>query len=568
MSLQEKALRALVENNIAALEGAADDITLGAYGKYMPGAQERMKESNWASNTGRALTYMLPLPNKLKALTKLDKLENATKLKNLPAQVGTPLRKLLAMIGRSKGVTGVAAKTAAGTAKAAGNAVLRGEAQHAAREGVKSIPGGTNPEDSPSSAKERMAMEAGFGVGAKALGQVAKKLAPLIYTHPGLVNKDKLNESTMNAKDMLRQRLFGTLQGKFRSHANKLEDEVNVVKDKIIPEASRREQVLARRAQQRLSQLSGKPEPKPKGMTTLDTLSQHGKASAKKMHGSEESERQSMKDAFRFTGKQMAPDKHGLTNINEVDRVAREVNTQIKNTFSGAEKGKAYGQLDGSLSAKKDRLTKLKEGVDQMEYEGIDRFGHNNKVGRVSDIDKYENARRTYRTGVDLNDSIDSHLRATHGKDPYVANGMLRNAANATIGSAPIRTFLGVLLDSVARGRPAAGQLAELRSRNNGEPPPVEGAPGGDDLMELPPPPAPTEEEAPQIDASEARAASAKKFGLADPKILAALDDPSNPEKIKAGAATHKRQNPKLYKKFDELDAEDDNLLTKLPPPR
>lgn len=556
MSLYEKALRGL-ENTGVGLEGAADELSFGLYDKYVPGARERGKEHNWSKNAGRVGSYFIPmpLPSKLKAavrapeaLRELIALIKASKAAGLSTKAAVKAGELASK--------NLATKAVAGAAKGAAHGVASGEVQH----GARSLLNTHDPELNPASTEDRLATEALFGVGGRALGAGAKALAPWVYNHPALMNKFKPEYSEEQARELLDKGVFGRLKGGFRDHAQKLKDEAGGTFKKIHERVSSAERQHAQEAAgaANLAVPHGPRVRPPKGMTEAKSI--HGQKELDiregKRSGMLPSEQNQYDEAYRSAEQALSPDMHGLTSVDEISNSLKANNTRIANLKAEA-RAKAQGaQGLGDNTAEIDRVKSLKSAHEKVYKDKISEYGDD------ADLLRYNKARAVHRKGADLEGNIRTHEILNSNSNPgFMAPDWWRNIARFTVGSAPIRSSLGIILDRASRPgvSSAGGRIGELRSRNNGEQP-VQSEPGQDLLFDLPPPAQDGAEQGAQD--PDAQEAARKKFGIKKGDLEAINKMPLR----KAKSAEYASRETTAENALDELD--DENLLIKLPPPR
>lgn len=370
-----------------------------------------------------------------------------------------------------------AAWLAKASARGAMTAATAGTGNALARKAVESaVPGETGEKEKPiSDLPQDAAWQAGMGAVIGPLARILQKAAPAIYAHPALRSAGNVEGSGEMANDMLKQGLYGTAKGTFKPYAQGLMDKIGVVRDKLIPNAATNE-----RADTEFVNAIPRPYGKTRGQVDLSDFRDMGKVAARKMQGAGDSARASLLNEFDHSAAGMNVDEFGNTTIGDLNRSAKEVNTRVSKKFSPSDRGKAMGDLDGPLSAEKDRLMALKDAHNDLIDQNIDRFGNTaeqntalNPADTQSDIEKLDSAREQYGEGKQLSQNLLEHERGEISSDPHVHRGVGHAVLNSTIKALPVRTGLGVLLDRISPelAGNVGGRAADYRQRKRGNQP-------------------------------------------------------------------------------------------------
>lgn len=525
MSLKDRLYDQAV-NALAMAQGFGDEASFGLVDKYIPGAKELGQQNPWASGFGRMGSYVapIPLPSKLKAATRLPQALEA--LKAAPS-----LQKLLSKIAGDGWLKTMARGSAQG--------VAAGEGQHIVRKAL----GTTDDTASPSGTADRLVLEGAFGAGGGALGKVLTRIAPAVYNHPAIMNRFKQEDSEKLARELMDEGTWGTLDT-FKGRAGKYRDEAGVVFKDIHNKITSRERQEVTNLSRFLDAFFGKPKgttPVAKGTVLPNQINAQGRADILKgkRSGMLPSEREQYNQSYRAAREGLSPDRFGATNIDEVSKSLQENNTRLSNLKAEARARAQGAQGIGENSAEIDRVKSLKNAHERVYKGKIDDFGDSGDVGR------YQRAKVIHRKGADLAGNIKTH-EIYNQHSPRLFSDYARNVAEHSIGSAPIRTAAGVILNKVGPKirDTAGGRVAELKSRNNGvkeeQPQAVEeeANPFMDQVGEP--------ETVPPVD--EAALESAKKLNL-QRTDLEAVRDPNDPEKREAWEKLEKRRAEKRAKK-------------------
>ncbi len=356
------------------------------------------------------------------------------------------------------------------------SALIAGTGNSAGRKGVeKAVPGESGDlENGPNTTDAGWQTAAGMALGP--IAHLLMQAAPAIYNHPALLDPNNLDKSKEAAGKMMNKGIWGSLKSTFKPYAKDLMQVLDDVKngpngnDGLLAKAITHEQNQADAAHAAAQAIPGYPRnaPRPRGTTPVSDIEKVRDSRVRDSFGNSEGEDAATIKSFKKATEGLRPDQYGLTTIGDLDRNAKLINTDIKNGFSRADKGKGFGELDGTLSAKKNRLLDLKQAHGDVLDSALDA----NLSG--SDTEALAEARKSYGEGRNLQDNIREFERADAGSGPdwghaHTKERLGSKLVNKTIGTAPARTGLGVLLNQFS-GEGAgsmAGRIADIRQRGN-----------------------------------------------------------------------------------------------------
>jgi hypothetical protein len=345
-----------------------------------------------------------------------------------------------------------------------------GAANATARKALAELPGNTGGDREKDYGEiiSDLPEQIGSGVALGPLGHLLQKSAPAVYAHPALLNRNNVKGSEELANELLKEGHFGSLGGTFKPLAQRLKDNIDVVRDRLIPNAIHNEQMGVDAANEAARAIPGFPRsaPKVRGQTPVEDLEQFGRNRVRDSMANTSAEDEALMSSFNKAKYNLRPDPYGFTTLGDVDRNAKLINTEARNTFSSADKGKQMGDLDGALSAKKARLDALKQAHTDMLEQGIDAHGN------PGDLETYEQAKETYGKGARLEGNIREYERSDIGASPHFGHSWINSLLNHTVKAPAARTGLGVLLD---RSSPETlgklgGRGMDLRQRRAKEP--------------------------------------------------------------------------------------------------
>lgn len=464
-----------------------------------------------------------------------------------------------------------------------------GQANALIRSGVSKIPGETGEiESGPSLENAGWQSLAGFGTGP--LAHLLKKAAPAVYQHPALLNPDNLDKSKEAADEMMNRGVWGGLNSTFKPYATGLKQVLEDVKDQLIPKAQQHEQNKAWTIHQSMQGIPGYPRnaAPPRGLVPVRRLQDSGENIIRESLASGAGEDAATREAFGKATTNLNPDQYGLTTIGDLDNNAKLINTDIKKDFSTSDKSKGFGALDGSLSAKKNRLLDLKSAHDDAMERSLGEHLNPDELKQLAD------AKGTYGQGRNLEDNIKNFESGEAGHSPnwghaHTPERFSSKVANKTIMSPSSRTGLGVLLNmfSGEGGGAMAGRLADLKERrglNNhaatqdksvddylnqyqrgpSQPPKPSESSDNDFMQDMPAAPNNSAGED-QID-PEARAASAAKLKMPDHLVEAAHNpNTRDPKALKWAEDFDKKQKAKTAGPQSLPDDTENEFLQDIP---
>lgn len=481
MALKDR-LKDQAVNALAALHGVADETTFGGttWAARKLGAGEKLKqleeENPWAGGAGRVGSYFIPGAGWVKLATKVPKAgKYAARGAQLASKGMDAVKGLPGMANMLKMLGGPSWKSTIASGGLGG--LVSGEAQHL----VRKMTGADDDVGQASSTGDRMLTETVFGMGGSALGRLISKVAPVVYNHPALFNKNKIKESRQQAKKLLEEGAWGSLSGGLTDKADELRGKLGAFEERLKPK------LLAREAED-LAELnkfskkhsgrgkSGKAEKGSRAKGIIDSSSIKadkraltGRTGKYNQQMRPEAELKNTNSAFNRLEESLDPDRYGGVGVDNIFTASKNMNERIADLSSQA-RAKAFGDpglgevnanIDTALAGRK-TLQGLKDKAIQM-------------LGDPGDLAKQKSLTKEYRRGADLNENILNWERQQ--KQPFFTSGILRNAAHATIASAPIRTAAGVLLDRAAPRikNTVGGRIGELRSRGGKkEPEPID----------------------------------------------------------------------------------------------
>jgi hypothetical protein len=424
---KQKALDALAVGG-----GGADEALLGAPSTVSSGFNDFLKAHPKAATTGRVGSYLIPFLGEEEAAGNALVRGGKMALKTGPANALGHL-----VSGAVSNIPGLAARAGESFFPGLGRAALRGGATalgvHAATGLAKDALGTADPnQDIAGSAVAPTAIGTLLGM----VGHGAQAAAPYVYNHPAFINPAKMEASESTANEMLGKGMMGSLKKTFLPYADQVQEQGVSGIDSSLKNAIRNEQQAADAARPDYPYGSD-----PRGMTPVEDFKNVGRTQGRNMRseGGSPSKQKAMNDAFNSAADELNPDFKGNTSLYDFNQKAKIVNTRIQKGFSGADKGKAFGSLDGSLAAEKERALALQKGYNDTIEGGIDQFGED------GDLDKYGAARKVYRKGADLEDNINNYNSDSAGGEAHTRH-LGNRIADATINSAPIRTGAGVAM--------------------------------------------------------------------------------------------------------------------------
>ena len=531
--------------------GASDKLT-GRRGAILANARPT------ATAVGRVGSYLIPLPipSKIKALAKVP--AGVKKLRAM-AQAAPHLAPIIEHAIETVGKQGFAAgqhllgnaaeavaskvaapvegllgKTAASATKGALSAVGAGEGNHLIRKAI----GTADDVGSPSSTTDRMQTEALFGGGTGVLGQILQKVAPSIYQHNALMSPYKEENSEKLADELMNEGTWGTLKT-FKNRAQQFKDEAAPMFDTVKQSVAGGEHGQARRLAAMIDQFFGLPPgttPVPKGL--IEPKAFMGRRlreedNAWKLATAKRSERKTLQEAYQDALSGLRRDKFGATDVEALDKGVHETNKRFAK-LKAVEQAKLSGaQGLGESSADLDTAKHVHDTFETMYKRALRDYG------APGDDALYDLAKVTHAKGADLEKNLFAHNLLNANSKPRLFSDALRNVADSSINSAPVRTGLGVLANKSAPEvlGSRAGRMVEMRDRPKPAVPPLEGSESGaeEDFSQDIPPAAPLGPDNPDTQESGA------KFGY-DQNVLKAIHDPEHmtPE---VEAAANKRLN-------------------------
>lgn len=522
-------LRLASEQGLAVAGGAADEALFGLPSKYIPGYQEKLESNPKSATLGRVGSYFIPLPtpNKLRLITK-----GPTALKkfiNFINGVGHVGLSGQAVIGRgAEKLAEIATKKMGkGIVPNAARGAISGSTAAVGNKAVRDLLGTGDDQTYTQAATGGAA----FGAGAGAIGGLLQKLAPAMYQHPALINRNKLKESRAQAEELMNEGTWGTLGGRFAERADELQGTLRNMREILVPRMADKEYNTMAAATQLVESLPGARMKlqQPKGITEVKNLNKNlgAKQRYHMQTGSSRAEQGALEDAFQDAQKSLRPDKYGTTDVLELEDASKAVNTKIKK-LSDKEKAKAFGDPgQGDVSQELDRALALREAYNDL-------FGDALKaLGSKRDTQWWNNAKKIYRRGADLEANMRSFDRSQQGQNrfgPDILTGIVKAAGNATVNSPIFRTGSGV---AMSKASPAslgakAGRLKELRGRQIIEMPELEVNP----YMQ-------------EEQSSESDEDFLKRMDEKNKKALGATDE-KNPRKVQRYKTVEEEENPYL----------------------
>lgn len=414
-------LKLLFDAASAGSGGALDEASYGVYDKVMPESQRKaMEEHPYIAGAGRAASYLNPMAPEM-LLGKFAAKGGMSFLKHILAKEAPALVKGLVEGGISGGTS---AATQSGARKMFGDNTAR-------------------PEEAGTSG-------AIFGSLFGGAGSALKSVAKDIYSHPAFLSGNtKSDEGIINR--LMDSGFMGSLKGA-KKFAQGEQDNFRRAADEIVSSASQREATATGALQDsadqefdRQTKLGlgyGKPEKHTFiGGTPAEVNVAHPA-------GATESERLAINDLNSTTKARLTAGGEGRgagqTSLNRVSNELKDVNTQL------LPYGKAFNP-DYATTNKVSRLQDLKGVLEELEAQGIDKFGHPGDAGELNV------ARKTvYRPAKDLEKNI---TKAEYGQGGLGApsasspQGWLSrlgsDVVNSTVGSAPVRTGVGMAASKV-----------------------------------------------------------------------------------------------------------------------
>ncbi len=464
----EKSLidRGKIGKLLAMLEAGADEQSFGATGK-IPGYAERRKrqeeEHPILSPVGRAASYLVPF-NPVGEAGSLVMRGGQAIGKALPYAERLAQAAKLALENYPK-----AASALIPAVKGAVAAPIYGTTNALARKAVQQIPGdNVEKEKSLKQIAGDIPSEAKWGGGFGMLGKILQAGAPGVYEHPALVNPNNLEQTTENAKEMMNQGLWGSLKGTFKPEAERLKGVLEGAKQELIPKAIQNEQRQAQLAHEAAQAIPGYPRSAkpPRGAVPVSDVRKILQNKVRDALGNSTGEDAAALESGNKAIQNLSPDEYGFTTIGDLNRNAKLINTDIKNSFSGTDKGKGFGDLDGTLSAKKNRLMDLKQAHGDVMDQALD------QNLEMQDLAKLEGAKESYGKGRNLEDTIHNFERGEAGGNPdfghaHTKERFASKLFNKSIGTAPIRTGIGVIMNKSSPEKMGglSGLMTQLHGR-------------------------------------------------------------------------------------------------------
>lgn len=341
----------------------------------------------------------------------------------------------------------------------AGAATVAGTGNALARKAVDSASpwqGAMQEKSLPEVASDIPYLAAGGSI-AGPVGRVAENIAPDVYNHPALINTNNLEKSKARAQDMMDRGIWGTMGGTFKPYAEELQGVVGKVRDKIMPNVIAREKREAQRAADLVSGFPFGTEPAtpPRGTVNADADLGQGFKKSRDMPGASDGELSELKNSFDNELGSIPRDQYGASSLEDADARLKKINTEIKQTTTPTQKGRIWGDLDGSQAAKLRRQLALKDSYETTLRGGIDEFGNG------GDIAKMRQAKGLNVEGQELEDSMRDYEKGELSDNPHIGHGqhgLTRAVMNKTIGALPVRTGLGTILNMLSPE--AAGDIA------------------------------------------------------------------------------------------------------------
>lgn len=456
---KEKTLEALA----AALIAAGDEASFGLLGKQLTSTgKELLQDHGFASGAGRIGSYFVPLPSpgKLKAITKIPgTLGKAAELAKIPfagqAAIGKgaekAAEKLLGFMGNN--VAGAAARgTVAGG--------MAGGANHMVRTAL-----GTHDDEAgpPSSALHDLLNSMAWGGMGGAAGHVLKKIAPMVYQHPALMNKFDPKRAEELANELLERGVYGPLST-FKKAAQEYKGRAKPVFDLILDRVGTREATDAATVAKTLGAAINHPVPTPKGMIDVRDGMMRGynrDMNKWKRAGVGEAEKKALAEGYSSGARAMKPDKFGATNVYELDESLHAANDRLSKLSARDQARRSGAQGLGENSAEIDRVQSLKDTYEDM-------YRRRMRQGKQHNLEtRYDIAQKTHNKGANLDRNIQAYeLYNQNSPGPWYRD-LLRNTLDYSISSPFVRTGTGVAFDRAGKGAAGqiAGRLSELRDR-------------------------------------------------------------------------------------------------------
>jgi len=455
--------------------GAADEMSFGLSRRLNSDPEARDKfvaEHPYSVGTGRALSYLIPLPSagKVKLVAKgAQAAEKAPALLrrlmqlNPQAWLGRAGEQLAAHIPglaekeiRDAGGKVVHDLSAKSFAKAGGrgavSAAFTGTSNNALR---KLLAASGQEEERPWSEMPNDALYQGiFGAGGGMLGKGAQALALKTYMHPALANKDKLKASKEQAQKLLDEGTYGTLEGTFQPKAEALQQKIEDVSGQLDPKIKAREaedvihnKEWLRQMEAAPTEIEGKVPVEPLENKITELTSPTGKY-AQQTRGPEEIAR--TKTALGGLLTALDP-KEGYTSYERLSGAQKNLNERIAGLRKNLRNSIFGDQASQVLTQDVENALHARQTLNQMKEDAVKRWGDK------ADPAKFQEAVADYRRGADLKSNLLDYERKKFMSGGHGLNHPLRTLIDNTVDSANVRTRLGYGMSGASAERVGQG---------------------------------------------------------------------------------------------------------------
>ena len=365
--------------------------------------------------------------------------------------------------------------------RGAGNAAGVGTATNLVRKGIGEVGGTGDEQPKLSDMLGEARAQALWGL-TGAAGEVGGRIAPKIYQHPALIKGyGKQKASMATANQMLKEGVMGGVNT-FRDKATQMRSGIRNLMDELMPKLEKNEQeaidtlinahgdpsapahgltpshpdmkyfdelpMAKKIAKDRLDRVVNDPlgplNERPRGLMSPN-LGGYAEESTAKMSGATPEKRAQMVQSFADEENATRKGSYGESSIRDKEARAKSLNQQVA-ALSDRDKGKVFGELDGTVAAEKDRLFALQAAQNREIEKGVRRFGD------LKDRVRYSKARKVYRQGADLEGALSNFENKEAGIAPdwghaHTPERLTSKIANSTFMSLPVRTATGVALD-------------------------------------------------------------------------------------------------------------------------